>query len=79
MSPFQPPHPDASLPLMHAAAQVWLSESTPGKDWISGTFYAKRKVFHRRHPQAHDDALARRLWDRSEQLLDTVATASRSV
>jgi NAD(P)-dependent dehydrogenase (short-subunit alcohol dehydrogenase family) len=56
---------------------AWLAESTPGKDWISGSFYAKRKVFRRSHAQAHDDDLARKLWDRSEQLLDGGAPASR--
>jgi NAD(P)-dependent dehydrogenase (short-subunit alcohol dehydrogenase family) len=26
---------------------VWLSETVPGVDWVSGTFYEKRKVFRR--------------------------------
>ena len=56
---------------------VWLSESAPGKDWISGSFYAKRKIFLRRHSQAHDDDLACKLWDRSEELLGRGSAASR--
>jgi NAD(P)-dependent dehydrogenase (short-subunit alcohol dehydrogenase family) len=48
-------------PAQGADQLVWLAESAPGEGWTSGTFYAKRKVFSRRHSQAHDDALARRL------------------
>jgi NAD(P)-dependent dehydrogenase (short-subunit alcohol dehydrogenase family) len=48
---------------------VWLAEGRPGVDWISGTYYEKRKAAKRNNPQALDADLARRLWDRSEELL----------
>ncbi|MEU3985147.1 SDR family NAD(P)-dependent oxidoreductase [Streptomyces sp. NPDC026672] len=52
---------------------VWLAESTPGTDWVSGTYYEKRRPARRTNPQAGDDDLARRLWDRSAELLGTPA------
>jgi hypothetical protein len=48
---------------------VWLASTTPGVDWVSGTFYEKRRPARRINPQALDDDLARQLWGRSEQLL----------
>jgi NAD(P)-dependent dehydrogenase (short-subunit alcohol dehydrogenase family) len=48
---------------------VWLAESRPGVDWESGAYYEKRKPAKRINPQALDTDLARRLWDRSEELL----------
>ncbi|MEV6986040.1 SDR family NAD(P)-dependent oxidoreductase [Sphaerisporangium sp. NPDC051017] len=48
---------------------VWLAQGRPGVDWISGTYYEKRKPAKRNNPQALDADLARRLWDRSEELL----------
>ena len=48
---------------------VWLASTTPGVDWVSGTFYEKRRPARRINPQALDDDLARQLWERSEQLL----------
>jgi NAD(P)-dependent dehydrogenase (short-subunit alcohol dehydrogenase family) len=48
---------------------VWLAESRPGTDWEPGTYYEKRKPAKRVNPQTHDADLARRLWDRSEELL----------
>jgi hypothetical protein len=48
---------------------IWLAESVPGTDWVSGTYYEKRKPARRNNPQALDADLARQLWDRSEQLL----------
>lgn len=48
---------------------VWLAESRPGVDWQSGAYYEKRKPAKRVNPQALDADLARRLWDRSEELL----------
>ena len=47
---------------------VWFAEGRPGVDWKPATYYAKRKPA-RTNPQAGDAALARGLWDRSEQLL----------
>ncbi|MBF8192796.1 SDR family NAD(P)-dependent oxidoreductase [Nonomuraea sp. K274] len=48
---------------------VWLAQGRPGVDWISGTYYEKRKPAKRNNPQALDADLARELWDRSEALL----------
>lgn len=48
---------------------VWLARTSPGIDWTPGAYYEKRKPAKRPHPQALDDDLARRLWERSEQLL----------
>ncbi|MGV3524929.1 MAG: SDR family NAD(P)-dependent oxidoreductase [Candidatus Sericytochromatia bacterium] len=42
----------------------WLIDGSPGRDWISGGYYAKRKP-GRMHRQAHDLDLARGLWERS--------------
>ena len=43
-----------------AAGQlVWLAEGRPGTDWISGTYYEKRKPAKRNNPQALDADLAR--------------------
>jgi NAD(P)-dependent dehydrogenase (short-subunit alcohol dehydrogenase family) len=50
-----------------AAQLVWLAEGSPGADWRSGEYYAKRKVV-RTNPQAYDDALAQQLWQRSSEL-----------
>jgi len=55
-------------PQKGAEQLVWLAEGTPGTDWVSGTYYEKKKP-GRINPQALDDALARQFWDRSEQLL----------
>lgn len=52
-----------------AGQMIWLAESVPGTDWVSGTYYEKRKPARRNNPQALDADLARQLWDRSEQLL----------
>ena len=48
---------------------VWLAEGTPGTDWQSGSYYYKREATNPRNPQALDADLARRLWERSEDLL----------
>jgi NAD(P)-dependent dehydrogenase (short-subunit alcohol dehydrogenase family) len=48
---------------------VWLAQGRPGIDWASGTYYEKHKPAKRDNPQALDPDLARRLWDRSEELL----------
>jgi NAD(P)-dependent dehydrogenase (short-subunit alcohol dehydrogenase family) len=52
-----------------AGQMIWLAESVPGTDWVSGTYYEKRKPARRNNPQALDADLARQLWERSEQLL----------
>ncbi|GAA0693039.1 SDR family oxidoreductase [Streptomyces malaysiensis subsp. malaysiensis] len=48
---------------------TWLAEGRPGADWESGVYYEKRKPARRTNRQAADAELARRLWDRSEELL----------
>ncbi|MFK5645248.1 SDR family NAD(P)-dependent oxidoreductase [Ornithinimicrobium sp. LYQ121] len=47
---------------------VWLAEGTPGVTWRSGEYYEKNKP-GKVNPQVHDEALARGLWDRSEDML----------
>lgn len=47
---------------------VWLARSTPGRDWTPGEYYEKRKIA-RSAPEAHDDDLARRLWEMSEVMV----------
>ena len=58
-----------TTPEKGAGQMIWLAESVPGSDWVSGTYYEKRKPAKRNNPQALDANLAARLWDRSEQLL----------
>jgi NAD(P)-dependent dehydrogenase (short-subunit alcohol dehydrogenase family) len=48
---------------------VWLAGGTPGTDWQSGSYYYKREASTPRNVQALDADLARRLWERSEELL----------
>jgi NAD(P)-dependent dehydrogenase (short-subunit alcohol dehydrogenase family) len=48
---------------------VWLAEGTAGADWQSGVYYEKRKPARRSNPQSDDAGLARRLWDRSAELV----------
>jgi NAD(P)-dependent dehydrogenase (short-subunit alcohol dehydrogenase family) len=52
-----------------ADQMVWLAESIPGTDWQPGTYYEKRKPARSNNPQALDMDLARKLWDRSAELL----------
>jgi NAD(P)-dependent dehydrogenase (short-subunit alcohol dehydrogenase family) len=58
-----------ATPEKGASQMVWLAETTPGTDWQSGTYYEKHKPARRNNPQALDPDLARRLWDRSADLL----------
>jgi NAD(P)-dependent dehydrogenase (short-subunit alcohol dehydrogenase family) len=51
-----------------ATTLVWLAETQPGIDWVSGEFYEKLQVA-RTNPQASDAELARLLWDRSAELV----------
>lgn len=46
----------------------WLAESQPGLDWTSGGYFVKRKPA-RTNKLADDVALARGLWERTEELL----------
>ncbi|MEW2504800.1 SDR family NAD(P)-dependent oxidoreductase [Amycolatopsis sp. NPDC047767] len=48
---------------------VWLATGEPGAEWESGAYYERGKVARRVNPQATDDDLARRLWDRSAELV----------
>lgn len=47
---------------------VWLATSTPGSDWTSGQYYARRKP-GRPNKQAHDPVLAQQLWERSLEMV----------
>ena len=49
---------------------LWLVNGTPGKDWFSGAFYTKRAMA-KANPQAYDVELARGLWEKSEELVQT--------
>ncbi|OLT40657.1 hypothetical protein BJF85_05880 [Saccharomonospora sp. CUA-673] len=48
---------------------VWLSSATPGRDWEPGRYFYKRTPTKPGNAQALDADLARRFWDRSEELL----------
>jgi NAD(P)-dependent dehydrogenase (short-subunit alcohol dehydrogenase family) len=48
---------------------VWLAKGRAGVDWHSGTYYKRCMPAKRVNPQTLDPALARRRWDRSEELL----------
>jgi NAD(P)-dependent dehydrogenase (short-subunit alcohol dehydrogenase family) len=56
---------------------VWLATTTPGQDWVSGAYYAKRALA-KANKQAYDAGLARQLWDRSEALVSTDKIDQRS-
>ncbi len=47
---------------------TWLAAGRPDMDWQSGVYYEKKKPA-RTNKQAADADLARRLWERSEELL----------
>jgi NAD(P)-dependent dehydrogenase (short-subunit alcohol dehydrogenase family) len=58
-----------TTPEKGGARLVRLAEGTPGVDWESGTYDEKGRQARHVNPQARDADLARRLWDRSEELL----------
>jgi NAD(P)-dependent dehydrogenase (short-subunit alcohol dehydrogenase family) len=58
-----------ATPEKGASQLAWLAETIPGTDWESGTYYEKNKPAKRNNPQALDPDLARKLWDRSAELL----------
>ena len=62
-----------ATPERGAAQMVWLAETQPGEDWVSGTYYERRKPARRNNPQARDAALAQQLWERSAHLLSQLA------
>lgn len=47
----------------------WLAAGTPGTTWQPGEYYERNRVARRVNPQVRDAALARGLWERSEELL----------
>ncbi|KUM37039.1 SDR family NAD(P)-dependent oxidoreductase [Arthrobacter sp. EPSL27] len=47
---------------------VWLATSTPGQDWTSGAYYAKRALA-KANKQAYDAGLAKELWERSAAMV----------
>ena len=55
-------------PEQGAEPLVWLAEGTPGRDWVSGEYYEKKKVAAT-NPQAADAQLAADLWDTSAQMV----------
>jgi NAD(P)-dependent dehydrogenase (short-subunit alcohol dehydrogenase family) len=55
-------------PEQGADTLVWLATATPGYDWVSGAYYAKRALA-KANKQAYDAKLARELWDRSEAMV----------
>ncbi|MHA7224115.1 SDR family NAD(P)-dependent oxidoreductase [Arthrobacter sp. RHLT1-20] len=55
-------------PEQGADTLLWLATATPGQDWISGAYYAKRALA-KANKQAYDAELARELWERSEALV----------
>ncbi len=48
---------------------AWFAEGRPGVDWQPGGYHYRRKVAVPANPQALDAELARRLWERSDDLL----------
>ncbi len=55
-------------PEQGAEPLVWLAEGTPGRDWVSGEYYKKKKVAAT-NPQAADAQLAADLWVRSAEMV----------
>lgn len=67
-----------TTPEKGARQLVWLAEGQPGTDWISGSYYEKGQPARRENKQGQDAALARTLWERSEQLLGIAKDAPAS-
>ncbi|MGW2157788.1 SDR family NAD(P)-dependent oxidoreductase [Nonomuraea sp. NPDC001699] len=57
-------------PEQGADTLVWLATARPGADWTPGGHYEKRRP-SAVHRLADDADLARRLWDRSQALVET--------
>lgn len=55
-------------PEQGADTLLWLATGTPGQDWTSGAYYARRAVA-KANKQAYDAGLARALWERSEAMV----------
>lgn len=58
-----------ATPEKGAAQLVRFAQTEPGTDWQSGAYYESGRVARRVNPQARDADLARRLWDRSAELV----------
>ncbi|HEY9161239.1 MAG TPA: SDR family NAD(P)-dependent oxidoreductase [Desulfomonilia bacterium] len=56
-----------SSPEKGAETLVWLAGGEPGKDWVSGEYYEKKKA-KRPKKDALDPVLASRLWEISAQM-----------
>jgi len=54
-------------PAKAADTLVWLASTTPGTDWESGDYYAKRKPAKVTEPAANPE-FALKLWDRSAKM-----------
>ncbi len=65
-----------STPEQGADQLAWLAEGTPGDDWESGAYYYRRAVTRPSNAQAFDEALARGLWERSQELVSSYRPAS---
>lgn len=50
-----------------AETGIWLASGTPGKDFKPGEYYSNKKL-GMLNKKANDPVLAKRLWERSEQL-----------
>ncbi|HEX9089134.1 MAG TPA: SDR family NAD(P)-dependent oxidoreductase, partial [Arthrobacter sp.] len=55
-------------PEQGADTLVWLATATPGQDWISGAYYAKRALAQA-NKLAYSPELARGLWERSAAMV----------
>lgn len=55
-------------PEQGAEPLVWLAEGTPGRDWVSGEYYEKKKVAAT-NPQAANAQLAADLWVTSARMV----------
>lgn len=55
-------------PEQGADTLVWLATATPGQEWSSGAYYAKRALA-KANKQAYDAELAKELWERSAAMV----------
>lgn len=60
--------PGVITPKEGAQTLVWLATNTPGVSWRSGGYYAKQRPAKTTR-KAQDEALAKALWEMSEQLI----------
>jgi NAD(P)-dependent dehydrogenase (short-subunit alcohol dehydrogenase family) len=62
-----------ATPEKGAAQLVRFAQTEPGVGWQSGAYYERGRIARRTHPQARDADLARRLWERSAELVGVPA------